>query len=354
VGRRHFVPSAVGAVLAPGYTRTYLPGEVKGGGPDLPQWAYTAAAWSAGRPVVWAMRTDRRTHWSPARFSTPALKGRVAALRARFPGNRVIEQLTKCALVYRCFTSQNTFYERDEGAIPASVACNARCVGCISEQPADGPPASHERIEAGPSAREMADVGAHHLACATGRTMVSFGQGCEGEPLTRYKAIAESIRLMRAQTRRGSINLNTNASLPHGLAALLDAGLDAVRVSLNSASPDLYAAYYQPVRYGLSDVEASLSLARKKGAYVALNLLVFPGVTDQSGEVDALVKLVRRHRVSQVQARSLAIDPLAYLEVARGKGAGGEPLGVRALLAALRKATPGLVIGNFARGLAER
>ncbi|MHB8876515.1 MAG: radical SAM protein, partial [Myxococcaceae bacterium] len=353
-GGRSFVPSAVGAVLSPGYTRTLLPGEVKGEGPVLPQWAYTAAAWSGGRPVVWALRTDRRTHWSPARFSTPELKNKVAALRARFPQNRVLGQLEKCALVYRCFTSQNTFYCRDEGALPASVACNAACVGCISSQPADGPPASHERIDQGPSAKEMAEVGAHHLARASGRTMVSFGQGCEGEPLTRYRAIAEAIRLMRRATPRGSINLNTNASLPHGLEALLDAGLDAVRVSLNSASPDLYAAYYRPVRYGFAEVEASLALARKKGAYVALNLLVFPGVTDRAGEVEALVRLVRRHRVDQVQARSLCIDPLSYLQVAGGHGAGGAPLGVPALLERLRSARPGLVIGNFARGLGER
>ena len=34
VGGKRFVPNAVGALLPPGYTRTFLPGEVKGeGGP---------------------------------------------------------------------------------------------------------------------------------------------------------------------------------------------------------------------------------------------------------------------------------------------------------------------------------
>src|SRR4051812_44563220 len=37
IGKRTFVPHAVGALLQPGYTRTYLPGEVKGeDGPILP------------------------------------------------------------------------------------------------------------------------------------------------------------------------------------------------------------------------------------------------------------------------------------------------------------------------------
>lgn len=253
VGGRAFTPQAVGALLPPGYTRTFLPGEVKGEGPVLPQWAYTAAAWSDRGPVTWAIHTDRRTHWDPRRYSTPDLKAKVEAHCARFSGNRVLKQLRTCALVYRCFTSQNIFYVRDEGAIPASVHCNAHCVGCISDQPEDGPPASHERMDDGPSAEEMGLIGAYHLENAPGRTMVSFGQGCEGEPLTRYRQIAESIRFMRARTRRGSININTNASLPHGLEALFDAGLDAVRVSLNSAVKELYEAYYQPVRYTWED-----------------------------------------------------------------------------------------------------
>jgi len=227
-------------------------------------------------------------------------------------------------------------------------------VGCISDQPEDGPPASHERMDDGPSGEEMGAIGLYHLEHAPGRTMVSFGQGCEGEPLTRYKAIAEAIRYMRERTDKGSININTNASLTHGLKALLDAGLDAVRVSLNSAVKDLYEAYYKPVKYTWEDVEASIALARERNAYLALNLLLFPGVTDREGEVKALERLVKKYQVDQVQTRSLCIDPLQYLEVARDRGAGGEPVGIRELLRRLKAARPGLIIGNFARGLEER
>lgn len=354
MGGKSFVPNAVGALLPPGYTRTFLPGEVKGDGPILPQWAYTAAAWGEDGPVTWAIHTDKRSHWNPEKYSTPEMRSLVDAHMARFPDNRVLKQLKTCALLYRCFTSQNTFYVRDEAAIPASVMCNAQCVGCISDQPADGPPASHERMDDGPSGEEMGAIGLYHLEHAPGRTMVSFGQGCEGEPLTRYKAIAEAIRYMRARTDKGSININTNASLTHGLKALFDAGLDAVRVSLNSAVKDLYEAYYKPVKYTWEDVEASIALARERGAYLALNLLLFPGVTDREGEVQALERLVRKYQVDQVQTRSLCIDPLQYLEVARGRGGGGEPVGIRELLKRLKAARPGLIIGNFARGLEER
>jgi wyosine [tRNA(Phe)-imidazoG37] synthetase (radical SAM superfamily) len=351
---KSITPTAVGALLPPGYTRTFLPGEVKAEGPILPQWAYTAAGWAGGSAVVWATRTDRRRHWNPDRFSTPDLEARIRSHRARFPKNRVLAQLETCARVYRCFTSQNIFFVRDEGAIPASVACNARCVGCISDQPAGGAPASHERITEGPSVMEMAEVSAFHLSNARGRTMVSFGQGCEGEPLTRHRAIADAIRAIRRRTSRGSININTNGSMPAALELLFDAGLDAVRISLNSANPSLYSAYYRPVGYGWDSVEASIALSRQRDAYVAINLLLFPGVSDRSGEVAALEELIRRYRVDQLQTRSLCIDPFDYLTVAHGRGAGGSPIGVLPMLRRLRKEAPWLAIGNFARGLTER
>lgn len=354
LGKRRFVPTAVGALVPPGYTRTFLPGGVRDVGPPLPQWAYTAAAWGPRGPVVWAVRTDARRHWDADRFSTPDLEGRVADFSGRYSGNPVVAQLATCALVYRCYTSQNFFFGRDEGALPSSPKCNARCLGCISEQPEDGPPASHARLSALPTAEEMAEVGAHHLAFAKGRTQISFGQGCEGEPLTRSRQVARAIVLMRKKTSRGSIHLNTNASLPLALAKLFDAGLDSVRVSLNSARRELYEVYYRPAGYGWEQVEASLALARRRGAYIALNLLVFPGVSDRRGEVEALVKLVRRHRVDQVQTRSLCIDPFQYLELARGHCGSGPNLSVRGMIAALRRAAPWLVIGNFARALGER
>jgi pyruvate-formate lyase-activating enzyme len=360
LGRRRIVPVAVGATLPPGYTRTLLPAAARpplatlGGSPVLPQWAYTAAGWSdaEGGPVVYALKTDRRGHWDPRAHSTPDLPDRVAALVAT--GNPIYRQLSRCALEWRCFTAQNTFYGRDEGAIPSSSSCNAACIGCLSEADEGLPPSSHERIARAPTAEEMADLAVRHLRTATGRVMVSFGQGCEGEPLTRWKEIARAIRLIRAETRRGSIHANTNGSLPAALGELIDAGLDSIRVSLNSASPDLYAAYYRPSGYRLADVVRSVRLARRRGVYVALNLLTFPGVTDREGEARRLCALVGSTGVEQVQTRPLAIDPDLYMALARERGAGGPALGLPGLIRALRRARPGLVVGNFSRARFER
>ncbi len=358
VGRRSIVPNAVGVTLPPGWTRTLLPAALRpplptAGSPVLPQWAYTAAALGERGLVAWAIHTDRRGHWSVEDHGTRDLPRRIGRL-LRASRNPVYRQLSRCATEWGCFTAQNVFYGRDEGAIPASPACNAHCVGCISEDAEGMPPASHQRIRRAPGAAEMAEVGARHLARASGRVMVSFGQGCEGEPLLRWREIARAIRLMRGATRRGSINVNTNGSMPGALAALAGAGLDACRISLNSASPDLYAAYYRPVGYGLAEVERSMRLARRRGLYLALNLLTFPGVTDREEEVERLCRLVRRVGADQVQTRPLAMDPDVYMAVARDRGGRGRPVGIRALLAALRDARPGLRVGNFARALGER
>lgn len=358
VGRRLVVPHAVGATLPPGFTRTLLPAFRRpalatAGTPILPQWAYTAAALGDDGPVAWALHTDRRRHWSVRSHSTPELAERVEALLAE-SGNPIYRQLARCALHWCCFTAQNTFYLRDEGAIPSSASCNARCIGCLSEQEEGMPPPSHERLTRAPSAEEMAEVAVRHLTRGTGRLMVSFGQGCEGEPLMRWRELERAIGLVRAETGRGSLHANTNGSLPKALGRLIDAGLDSVRISLNSASPDLYGAWYRPQGYRLADVERSVRTAKERGAYVALNLLTFPGVTDREGEAERLCALVARTGVDQVQTRPLAIDPDVYMAVARDRGADGRAIGIRQLVAELKRARPGLVVGNFSRARPER
>src|SRR3954468_10806771 len=187
LGSRVIRPVAVGAVLPPGWMRLAVPAYRKLSiAPLLPQWAYTMAGWDpAIGHVVWALRTDRRSHWDPATHSTPELPARVDRMLAGHGANRLYGQLARCALEWNCFTAQNTFYVRDEGAIPASVGCNARCVGCISEQPEEGPPSSQGRMEDPPDAQRMSEIRIAPLRPAPGRTMISFGQGCEGEPLTR-------------------------------------------------------------------------------------------------------------------------------------------------------------------------
>ena len=128
--------------------------------------------------------------------------------------------------------------------------------------------------------------------------IVSFGQGCEGEPLLRARLIGRAIESIRRETSRGQLHINTNGSNPRALQHLVDAGLDSVRVSMFSAIERNHVAYYGPRNYDLGDMEESLRLARRQGLHTSINLLTYPGFTDCPSEVDALIDFFRRSEVA--------------------------------------------------------
>jgi pyruvate-formate lyase-activating enzyme len=335
--------TALAALLPAGYTRLLLPAyETDPGAPTLPLFGYTFACAVDDELHVAAMRTDESEDWTPRYFAEGELEATVAARRALDPANRVLAQLEICAREYGCFTAQNTFLATGEAALPVSPKCNARCVGCISElEPDAGIPSPQARIGYETTPEELARIAIFHLERVP-EAIVSFGQGCEGEPLLRGTTIARAIERVRANTRAGTMNCNTNGSLPKSLQGLIDAGLDAVRISLNAFSPTTYAAYYRPVGYGLDDVFESVRRASAAGLRVSLNLLTHPGVTDEREEVEAMEAFLGSVRVDMVQTRTLNIDPEVYFaRVGRPR----EPLGMRAALARIREA--GVRVGNF-------
>ncbi|MBV8601622.1 MAG: radical SAM protein, partial [Candidatus Eremiobacteraeota bacterium] len=280
--------------------------------------------------------------WEPRVFKEGELERIVAERQRLDPANPTLAQLARCTLEYGCFTAQNVFLERGEAALPVSPRCNARCVGCISElEPESAIPAPQTRIVFEPADEMLARIAIRHLERVPAG-IVSFGQGCEGEPLLRTTAIARTIERVRAARTNGTINLNTNGSLPRSLATLIDAGLDAVRISLNAFRPQTYAAYYRPLGYGLDDVLESIRLAASRGVRVSLNLLTHPGVTDEASEVAAARDFLATTKVALVQTRTLNVDPHRYFALV---GRPQEPLGMRAALAAIRDA--GIAIGNF-------
>ena len=336
--------TALSVLLPAGYTRLLLPAYTeRAGAPPLPLFGYTFACAVDDRLYVAAMRTDEDEDWTPRAFGAGELEGLVAARRASDPDNAVLAQLGLCATSYGCFTAQNVFLARGEAALPVSPTCNARCIGCISEQlPDAGFPSPQERVRDEATVDALARIALAHLERVP-HGIVSFGQGCEGEPLLRTTTIAATLERIRARTRAGTLNLNTNGSLPKSLARLAGAGLDAVRISLNSFRAETYAAYYRPLGYGLDDVFESVRVADAANLRVSLNLLTHPGVTDDPREVAACDAFLRSARVAMVQTRTLNIDPLRYF-AAVGRPL-ETPLGMREALRRIR--TRGVLVGNF-------
>ena len=126
------------------------------GAPSLPLYAYAALGFADGRFWTAGARVDDDIRQDPWRFDIETVRGRVERRLGDEGGNLVIDSLRRCALDYHCRAAQNYFLDRHEAPIPTSIACNSRCLGCISLQPDGSFPASHERIRRAPTPDEDA------------------------------------------------------------------------------------------------------------------------------------------------------------------------------------------------------
>ncbi|WP_300155290.1 radical SAM protein [Solidesulfovibrio sp.] len=344
---------AVAAFVCPGHTLSATAAYAANpGAPVLPLFAYGAVGFSGDRFVVAAARVDEDRRQVFTGISKDRIVKGARALRTKYPKNHLIEHLCGCALTSCCPAARNLALGRFEAPLPTSRACNARCVGCLSLQdPSSGFPSTQSRIAFRPTAQEIVEVMAEH-GRREPRPVFSFGQGCEGEPLTEIRVIAEAVARFRKNGGRGTVNINTNASLPDAVEAFAAAGGTSIRASLSSADAALYEAYYRPQGYSFADVGRSLARARASGLFISLNFLFFPGVSDTEAELAALTDLITEHRVDFVQLRNLNLDPELYLAVAKKSGALANParhasMGLKNFRKRLRKACPWLRFGYF-------
>jgi pyruvate-formate lyase-activating enzyme len=346
IRRREVDCTAMAAFLPPGYVRTLLPAtQLRSKAPVLPLWAYSSVGWKDGRFWATGLLIDPNPHWHPRFFKNDhLLLKRVTSLLKQNPQNRLLQQLSRCALEYHCFAAKNVFFRRWECPVPTSPSCNADCLGCISLQPSECCPASQERIQFIPTLEEVLNVALPHLEKAED-AIISFGQGCEGEPLMEWRLLETSMTKLREKTDFGTIHLNTNGSLPKPVGKLCDTGLDSIRVTLNSSQPEFYRRYHRPKTYTFKDVLDSLIMAKEKGVYTSINLLVLPGFTDREKEVEGLVEFIKRTKLDLIQMRNLNIDPDLYLrEMGKGEG-----MGISRMIEILKSQFPYLQFGYFNR-----
>jgi wyosine [tRNA(Phe)-imidazoG37] synthetase (radical SAM superfamily) len=378
-GARTFEPCAVAVHPPPGYVRTHHPAaeytdtthpdekfKKRGGGrltifqepepahaggddaarPGLPLWAYTAVGFGKRGPVAALFQADETSRWSPSLYYKGSLEDAVEERLAKDPDNPVLKQLKSCATDYLCCCAQNVFYERWEGAVPIAPACTAACLGCISKDPEWNTPVPQKRLKFSPKPEEIARVIAHHLETAP-EPMMSFGQGCEGEPTMNHDVIVESIRLAREMTDKGVIHINTNASRPDTIRACAQAGCSSIRISLNTFDPEMYDAYYRPADYTFDDVLRTFDVAKEEGMYIAINLLIWPGWSDRAEELDRISEMVEAGKLHMIQLRNLCVDPGHYRTVLPPREGRGMLLGMRPLVDELHRRHPELRFGTF-------
>ncbi len=337
----------VAAFNSPGYVISYVSAyrENKGAG-YLPLFSYGAVGWHQGkfRTAVILVDSERRQDLRLMKLEN-VVDG-VHEMRKKMPDNRLRGHLEKCALEYGCPAGKNFFLRRYEAPLPTSRYCNARCLGCISLQKSGEIACSQDRIAFTPSSEEIAQVALEHIGKVK-KSIVSFGQGCEGDPLFAADVIEPAIRMIRAETKHGTINMNTNGSRPDIIENLFDAGLDSIRISMNSVRKACYSAYFRPKNYCFSDVTKSIDIALGRGKFVSINYLNCPGFTDTPEEMEALIAFIKEHPINMIQWRNLNFDPVRYWNVMYKVAKHGRPMGMKNFLSCIHKTFPDLRYGYF-------
>ena len=339
---------AVAAFIPPAHTGLYIAAyETEAEAPTLPLFCYTAAGWLDNKTYVPAIRIEQDIRQECAGYDDEKIATGTEKLLADYPHNRLVKHLMEnCCMTYTCPAARNFSLSRWECPVPTSPACNANCIGCISFQPSDETIVStQDRLTFKPTAEEIVEFTVPHLNNAP-FPIISFGQGCEGEPLLMWETIRESIIEIRKHTDKGSININTNGSKPDAVKALCEVGLNSIRVSTNSARKHIYEPYYRPNNYQFEDIIESLKVMRSYGGWTSINYFVFPGMTDSVEEYEALRKLIIDTDISMIQWRNFNIDPDWYMGKI-GVNETGEMLGVKQLMNLIAEEFPKVKFGYF-------
>jgi pyruvate-formate lyase-activating enzyme len=339
---------AVAAFIPPAYTGLFIAAyETLPDAPTLPLFCYTAAGWHNDKFYVPAIRIEQDIRQDVVGYDEIQIEQGVSHFLQAYPHNRLVQHLANnCCLTYHCPAARNYFMQRWECPVPSSPACNANCIGCISFQPLDETIVStQDRLTFKPTPEEIVEFTVPHLQTAP-YPIISFGQGCEGEPLLMWETIRAAIIEIRKHTSRGSININTNGSKPAAVEALCQAGLNSIRVSMNSARPEIYTPYYRPNNYVFEDLIESLKVVRRYGGWSSINYFVFPGITDSEAEYEALRKLISETGLNMIQWRNFNIDPDWYMGKI-GLTDTGECMGILQLQELLQEEFPNLKYGYF-------
>jgi len=339
---------AVAAFIPPAYTGLYLAAyETEPDAPTLPLFCYTAAAWFNNQFYVTAVRIEKDIRQEKSGYDDERIQQGVKHFTEAYPNNRLVKHLADtCCNTYCCPAARNFFLGRWECPIPSSPACNANCLGCISFQPEDETiVSSHDRLTFKPTVEEIVEYTVPHLETAP-YPIISWGQGCEGEPLLMWQTIRDSITEIRKHTSKGSININTNGSDPKAVAELMKAGLNSIRVSLNSFREPIYSAYYRPNNYQFSDIIESLKVVNKAGGWTSVNYFVFPGMTDSEAEVEALLQAIGDTGLNMIQWRNFNIDPDWYLGKL-GVSDTGPCFGIKQVMDIVHDEFPNVKFGYF-------
>jgi diaminopimelate epimerase len=299
--------------------------------PALPLFGYTFACVVDDELHVAAMRTDESEDWTPRAFAAGELEALLARAsdRSAQPHARASRAvLARIRLLHR---AERLSRARRSGAAGLARVQRA-CVGCISElDPTPGCPRRRRGRLRAAGRRTRAHRAPSPRARPDG--IVSFGQGCEGEPLLRVTTIARAIERDPRRAERHDQPQHERFAAEERCAA------DRRRAASGAHQPqlvparDVYAAYYRPV--GLRSRRRARSRSRwRSSAGCAFRSTISP--------IRASPTIAPRSKRWSVPTRASGRDGAdAHAQhrsraLLRARRPAREPLGMRDALAAHR------------------
>ncbi len=185
--------------------------------------------------------------------------------------------------------------EIDYLRISVTDRCNLRCVYCMPEEGVE--PISH------------ADVLSYEETVRLVRIFAELGikdvRLTGGEPLVR-RGIENLVTEIKAMPGIETVSITTNAIfLPEKLPALIEGGLDAVNISLDTLDPGKFGRITR--RTGLPVVLEAIDLCLEAGINTKINAVAMKGINDD--EFVALAELARD--------KDLAVRFIEYMPIGK-------------------------------------
>lgn len=169
--------------------------------------------------------------------------------------------------------------------IAVTSACNLRCAYCLSEE-------HHGTASSG---HPMSNGDIERLIATLARLGINKIRYTGGEPLLRSD-IAKLVNTAKRTQGIETVSLTTNGVLLHRhIDALLDAGLDALNISIDTLDRDRYRTItrrdlFDQVRNNLEN------LLLRQAIPVKINVVMMRGIN--SDEISRFMEYTRNHRVT--------------------------------------------------------
>ena len=206
--------------------------------------------------------------------------------------------------------------------IAVTSMCNLRCSYCLSEE-------HHAGLSSGDS---MSAGDIERLIYALARLGIRKIRFTGGEPLLRND-IAELVGAAKRTPGIETVSITTNGVLLHRhIDALLNAGLDALNLSIDTLDRDRYRSITRRDKF--DQVKANLeNLLVRNALPVKLNIVMMRGIN--SDEIERFMEYTRNHPVT---IRFMELQPFDDHQIWRT----GRFLGIDKIRELLRQAYPDL------------